>query len=77
MKDILIILIYGTAEAKQRLIDVINTHELFEGIPDKDKADAIDKLEGVYKEPVDKHQPIIPEPPKEEGEVDESNHNEQ
>lgn len=68
---------YGTAEAKQRLIDVINTHELFEGIPDKDKADAIDKLEGVYKEPVDKHQPIIPEPPKEEGEVNESNHNEQ
>jgi hypothetical protein len=68
---------YGTAEAKQRLIDVINTHELFEGIPDKDKADAIDKLEGVYKEPEDKHKPIIPEPPKEEGEVDESNDNEQ
>lgn len=67
---------YGTAEAKQRLIDVINTHELFEGIHDKDKADAIDKLQGVYQEPVDKHQPIIPEPPKEEGDVDESNNNE-
>lgn len=67
---------YGTAEAKQRLIDVINTDELFEGIPDKDKADAIDKLQGVYQEPEDKHQPIIPEPPKEEGDVDESNDNE-